>query len=588
MSYNLLTTDGVNSYVADWNSSQVKKKIDPLTKKKQKWTDLQTAYTTLTDKLNSLKAITYTLSQTGSSSTFLEKKSSSSNTSFADITATSAAAISTQSLRINQLAKNDTAMSLDQTSTAYSTTITGPGTHSITITAGDGEGGVLTSNVDVVFEASDFSGSNITNKAVMEKVQDALGTDKAIVTSNSVTGSTVSAGSFNLNLDGTVTQINYNAGTYSDVMDSIITQVNALSGINAEKVVDGSNVQLKMTVTDSNKYLTIDGDTSGLLSELGVSANKVIGASGLVNATVFSPSNSLSQMSIAAKESGKAYKLLSMSDVSGGQALTAFGLNLGATRTSFVQNLSGIDTPGFIYTEELLNAKIEFNGISVERDSNSISDLITGATNTLNSVMDVDDTTVSLSISSDKDAVIEKIQDFIKKFNEIYLFLREKSKTTDEGAGVLKGDSTSDSLTGLFTSIASSSIPGISTDNINSLSRMGITFSVSEGLSVSDSSRLAKAVKENPSQVEAVFNSTNGVATTLYNRVVPYVNATGYLFAAKENFDVSINYLDDKITDEQTRIDKRTSDLRLRMMKTMSQYNALLNSQSRYIMSNNN
>lgn len=586
MAYNMLTTEGVNGFVNDWNASQTKKKIDPLEKKKKNWTDLQGAYSDISSKLVSLKAIVYSLKQTGTSSAFLEKKASTSNTTFADITSTSSATNSSNSIRVNQLAKSDTVISLDQSSDADSTTILAPGTHKITVTSGDGSGGVLTSNIDVVFETADFTNGKISNKKVQEKIQSSISSNKAVVTSNSVTGSTVSAGSFNIDLGGTVTTINYTADTYNNVIDSIISQVGNLSGITAEKVVDGANVSIKFTATNSSKYLTINGDTSNLLSELGVGTTKLMGGSGLLNASVFSPSVGLSQLSISTKQSGEGYKILSLSDVSGGTVLSAAGLNLGATRTSFVQNTGGADTAGFLYNTSNLNAKIEFNGIAVERNSNTISDLITGSTINLKSLMQATDTTVNLSINSNADSIIEKVQDFVKKFNEIYIFLREKSKSTKDGRGILVGDTTSNTLLSLFTNVATKSVTGISTDDINSLTKLGITFSTDEGLKVSDAARLEKSIKDKPEQVEAVFNSTNGIATTLYDRIDPYVNADGYLYKARNSFDQTITYLDDKIKSTQERIDKSTSDLRLRYLKTMAQTNALLSNKSLFIMGN--
>jgi flagellar hook-associated protein 2 len=587
MAYNMLSIDGINGFVNDWQTSQTKKKVDPLTKKKEKWANLQTAYTTMVDKLGALKSISYALQQTGNSSAFLVKKATSSNTTFADITSTSAAQLGSHSLRINQLAKSDTVISLDQTSTADSATILGPGTHSMVVTSGDGSGGVMTSSIDVVFEASDFTDSKISNKKVIEKIQSAINSDKAIVLSNSVTGSTASAGTFNLNLNGKETQITYAAGDYSDVMDSIATQINAVSGVSAEKVVDGANFQLKITVTDSSKYLTINGDTSSILSELNIAADKVIGGSGLLNASIFTPSDSLSQLSLATKKSGEGYKILSIQDVNGGQALSSIGLNLGGTRTAFVQDTAGTDTPGFIYTTDLLNAKIEFNGISVERNSNSISDLIPGSTVTLKSLMKDTDTTANLTVASDSAVVTEKIQDYIKKLNEIYLFLREKTKSTkDEGRGILVGDTAADTLLNLFTSASVGAVSGLNPNELNSLSKLGITFSVTDGLTLSDASKLEKAIKEYPEQVEAVFNSDNGVAKKIYSRIELYINADGYLYKSKNSFDRSISYLDDRIKASEEKIDKNTSDLRLRYMKSMSRMNAILSSQSTFIMSN--
>lgn len=584
MAYDLLTVNGINSFVDDYRASQAKKQVDPLTKKKKITDDLTTAYSELTSKLTELKTISYSLKLTDTSSAFLVKKAVSSDPKFVDITATSAAVASSQSIRVNQLAKNDLVISQDLTSSAASTTITGPATHNMVFTAGDGNGGTFTSRVSVTFDASDFSAGSISNANVIAKIQSAINNNKTTVQSNSVTGTTASAGSFNLNLNGTVTAINYTAGNYTDVIDSVVTQINKLNGIQAEKVDGGGgNFSLKLTVTDSSKYLTINGDTSGLLSELGVSVNNEMGGAGLLSASTFSPDSTLSQLSIAAKKSGNGLKLLSLSDATG-NALTSLGLNLGGVRTSFVQNSSGADTPGFVYSTDELNAKFDFNGIKVERNSNQISDLIAGATINLKSLMQATDTTVNLDISSDAGKIIEKIQSFIDKFNSIYLYLKEKTKSTKEGRGVLIGDSTAESFKYLLSSMATSSVAGINTDDLNTMSKLGIAFNVAEGLNVDDASKLEKLIKEKPGQVEALFNSTNGIAASLYSRIDPYVNSNGYLFEKAKSLDINSQYLSDRITAVQERIDSSASNLRLRYMKSMSQLNALVSNQSIFFM----
>ncbi|MFA7228388.1 MAG: flagellar filament capping protein FliD [Melioribacteraceae bacterium] len=584
MAYDLLSINGINSFVDDYRTSETKKQVDPLTKKKKNVDDLNNAYTELTNKLTDLKTISYAMQLKDSSSAFLSKKAVSSDTKFADITATSTAVTSSQSLRVNQLAKSDLVISQDLTSTAASSTIIAPGTHDMVFTAGDGKGGTFTSRVSVTFEAADFTLGTISNANVIKKIQSAINGSKETVVSNSVTGTTASSGTFNLNLNGTVTAITYDAGSYTDVIDNVVTQLNKLNGINAEKVDGGGgNYSIKLTVTDSAKYLTIDGDTSGLLSELGISVNNEIGASGLLSASTFSPDSTLSQLSIATKKSGNGFKLLSLSD-STGSLLASVGLNLGVARTSFVQNESGADTPGFVYATTELNAKFDFNGIKVERDSNQISDLIPGATISLKSLMQASDTTVNLDISSDTAKVTEKIQEFIKKFNDIYIYLNEKTRSTKEGRGLLIGDSTAESFKYLFSSIATSSVAGISTEDVNTLSKLGLSFNVTEGLSVGDSSKLEKLIKEKPEQVESLFNSTNGIATTLHTKILPYVNATGFLFKKKTSFGITSEYLDDRITSVQDRINTSASNLRLRYMKSMSQMNALVSNQSIFFM----
>ncbi len=580
MAYDLLTTSGINGLINDFKVSETSKRIQPLSTRKTRYQNLDTTYSTLSSKLDTLKSILGELKISGTSSVFASKKADSSNSTFVTAAAAGTAVSGSQAVRVNQLAKNDLVLSQDLTSASNSTVITSAGTHNFVITAGDGSGGTLTSSVSATFSASDFTGGFITNQKVMGIIQSAINTDKAVVTSGSVTGSTLSSGSFKLNLNGTETAINYSAGTYSAVMDNIVTQINSLSGITAEKIVNGSNYQLKVTVTDASKYLTISGDTGTLVSELNIATTKEMGASGLVSASVFSPVSTTSQLSLTTKQSGYDYRILSLSDSGLSTGLNSVGLNLGGTRQVFVQN-AGLDTPGYVYTTTQLNSKFEFNGVNIERNSNVITDLITGVTVSLKALMQSTDSTVNLSVTNDGTAGKTKIQDFITKFNDVFTFIKDRSKTTTQGSrGLLIGDSSASTLLNIFSSTGYSSVSGISTAEINTLSKIGITFNPTTGLSISDSTQLDNALRDKASQVDALFSSTNGIAAALYDRITPYLGSSGYLTKAKTNFTTTISALNDSITSAQNGIDKRAESLRAQYQKLQLQLSQLLSNQS--------
>lgn len=587
MAYDLLTTSGINGLVNDFKTAQYQKKLNPLSTRKSYYQNLDNAYSVISSKLSSLSSILSSLKSTDSSSAFSIMKAVSSNTNFVNIAAGSNATVSSNSIRVNQLAKNDLVLSQDLSSLASSTVITSAGTHSFTISTGDGNGGTLTSKIDVAFDSSDFTNGAISNQAVMTKIQNAINSDKAIITSNSVAGSsTISAGSFVLNLNGTEKTISYSADTYSNVLDSVVSQINSLTGVTAEKVADGtSNYKLKITVTDTSKYISIGNDVTGtLISDLGISSNgaKEIGASGFLSASTFSPSTGLSQLSITAKNSGYDYRIQSLDDSSGSSALNSVGLNLGSTRTAFVQNTSGTDTAGYVYTTSQLNAKFDFNGVAIERNSNTISDLISGATISLKSVMQSSDSDVSLTVSKDTSATKSKIEDFVTKFNDLYSYLKTNLTNNKTTRGALVGDTTATSLKNLLNNIAYTTVSGIQTDKINTLSKIGITFNVDSGLVISNSSLLESVLSEKTDEVSALFNSTNGIATTLYDSIAGYLGSTGYIQASRNSFNSSITQLNDRITNSQTQIDKQAEALRNKYLKMQLQLVSVLNLQNSF------
>ncbi|MGK9477103.1 flagellar filament capping protein FliD [Melioribacter sp. OK-6-Me] len=581
MAYDILTTSGINNLVNSYITNETQKRVTPLTTRKTSYENIVSAYSTISSKLDLFKSLLNDLKSTASDSIFYSKAASSSNTDFVTAVSNTGATEGNNTIRINQLAKNDAVLSIDLSSSAASAVITAPGTHEFTIKTGDGEGGEFISKISVTFDAADFTSGYITNETLMTKIQNAINTDKAIVLSNSVTGSTASSGSFVVDLNGTETTINYSAGTYSDVLDSIVTQLNDIDGITAEKIVNGSDYQLKITVNDSSEYITIKNDTGTLLTELGVSVTKEKGASGLVNASVFTPSSGSSQLRITAQDSGYDYRITDLSDTGSGTALAAVGLNLGATRQSFVQNSSvGDDTPGYIYSTDLLNAKLNFNGVNVERNSNVITDLISGTTITLKSVMQSGDADVNISVTKDVSKIKDKINEFITKFNDLYSYLREQTKTTETSRGSLRGDATASTLISLLNTVAYSAVDGIASNKINTLSKIGITFNIDSGLSLSDSDQLESAIEDNLDQVIELFTSTSGIATKLYDSISPYLGADGYIAKTKSTYDSTISSLSESIEAAQTRIDKYAESLRLRYQKLQVQLASIISSQN--------
>ncbi|MCX7875599.1 MAG: flagellar filament capping protein FliD [Melioribacteraceae bacterium] len=587
MPYDLLTTSGINNLVNTYKTTQYQKKLSPLSTKKSYYQAIDNAYSVISSKLSSFFSVVSSLKNSDTSSVFSAMKATSSNSNFVEVSANSSANESVNSIRVNQLAKNDLVLSEDKTSNSSSSLITEAGTHTFVITSGDGSGGTLKSKINVTFDNSDFVNGSISNQTVITKIQNAINSNKAIITSNSVNkNDSISAGSFTLNLNGNNTTISYSAGTYDEVLSSVISQINNLSGVNAEKVNDGeNNIKLKITLNDTSKYISVGNDVTGnLISNLNISSNgeKEVGASGFFNASSFSPASGLSQLSITTKNSGYDYRITSLSDETGSLALSSIGLNLGSSRTSFVQNNNGTDTPGFVYSTSQLNAKFEFNGIQVERNSNTISDLISGVTFSLKSAMQNTDSTVAVTVSKDTSVAKSKIEDFVTKFNDLYSYLKTNLSNTKTTRGNLAGDVTATSLRNLLNNIAYKTVDNIDADKINSLSKIGITFNIDSGLSISNSSLLESSIKDKPEQVAALFNSSNGIATSLYNSLTGYLGSTGYIQASRNTLSSSITSINDRITNSQTLIDKQAEALRNNYVKMQMQLVSVLNLQNSF------
>ncbi len=580
MATDLLTTSGINSLINSYKLTESNRILQPLNTRKSKYERLNTAWGDLNTRLNSLKSILSDLKDTTSESVFYTKKVESSNSAFVTASAKKTAASSNYTMRVTQLAKSDIAVS---TTMASSTAVTDrEGTHSVRITSGD-----YYADFDVTLTNSE------TNKTIMEKIASAINADKAVVTSASVDGNTTftGSGSFTIDLNGTEKTIEYDyssGSTYSSVIDDLVSKINTnISGLTAEKVTDGSNVSLKITVNNSQQYITIDRttDTGTLLSasNLDLNISNYKGAAGLVSASVFSPSSGNSKLSLTAKTTGYDNRL-QMSDTSG-SALSFLGLT-SSILTSHTQ-ITGNDDAGFIHsvvssTNNDLNAKIRFNGIDLQNNLNVIDDLVDGVSFNLKGVMSTEDADVSLTVQNDKDTVKAKITDFIKKFNDVYTYVKSKYNSDSSGRGIFVGDPTAAGLMNSFKQIAMSEVSGITTGNYSYLSQIGISFTPESGLSVTDDTKLSDALNDKPDQVAALFNSTNGIATTLYSKVETFTAVDGVISKLKSSYSNSLLYINDKIKSSQARIDKSAEILRDRYERLQTQLAQMLSTQTMF------
>ncbi|MHB1687854.1 MAG: flagellar filament capping protein FliD [Ignavibacteriaceae bacterium] len=582
----ILSSSTISALVNAYVTNQTNISVAPLQTQMQNYQNINSAYGTLSSKLSALNTELTNLQVTDNSSVFASKVATTSNSTFVTATATGAASVGVASIRVNQLAKNDTVISQNMTS-ATANSITG--THHFIINGGDGIGGQTNSDVYVTFGASE------TNQTVMQKIAAAINSNQAVVTSASKTATTAYTGgaaSFIVNLNGTNTTITLNNDTtYDQVLNDIATQVNSkVTGVAAKVIADPNtpgNEMLQMTVANNSNYISIS-NLSGfnIVGDLSIAATEEKSAAGAVTASVFSPVSSQSQLSFTAAQTGLDYRIMNISDATGSSALTAVGLNLGATRPVFSQSTSP-NTAGYTYADittanNQLNASFIYNGLALQRDSNKVSDLVTGVTFNLNSVMQSTDTTVNMNIGTDVKTIQTEIQNFISKFNDAYTYVQSNSTPGTTNRGVFMGDSNGYSILNKLGSIGYTSISGLPAGSLQYLTQLGISFDPTNGLSVSNSSELQQAITNNPSQVEAMFNSTNGIANSLSKFVSPYLGAGGYLALTQNSYQNNISYLNKRITTAQNTINTAANNLTNQYQQMQAQLQTLVNMQSIY------
>ncbi len=334
---------------------------------------------------------------------------------------------------------------------------------------------------------------------------------------------------------------------------------------------------IKSGDTSVDVSVTFDG-TETKEDALGKISSAINSQAGdIVTASTFSSQSSKTQLSITADESGFS-NALEFTDTDG--VLASIGLDsatLSSTRTTAATGSSA----GYRYaatseTDNDLNSEFTYNGISIYRDSNVVSDLVKGVTLTFNSVMESADTDATISVSQDLDTIKTKINEFINAYNEIYTYVKNNSNSVDGVRGIFTGNA---NATGLLRSLSTSvfsSVNGLDTSGIDMLSEIGITFDTTNGLSISDSGKLDEALSDDLEGVEALFNSDDGIANRLYNLSDKYVGTNGMIDQLTASYNNNIESLNDKIESIQSSIDKSSEVLRSRYQSMQLQYLDLL------------
>ena len=209
-------------------------------------------------------------------------------------------------------------------------------------------------------------------------------------------------------------------------------------------------------------------------------------------------------------------------------------------------------------------ANLSINGIAVERESNSIDDLITGVTINLE---DEDDTeTTTISVSGNYNTATTKAETFVTAYNSAISAIDSmQSYNADSGqAGILLGDSTTNLLKSGLRRMLFESVDGIES-SVNSLSNLGIEVQESGQLEFT-SSTFSSAMDDYGSDVTSFFSQetsgSEGLAVQFESFLDGYLASDGILAAKEDGYNSSISRIDDNIASINRRLVTRESNLR--------------------------
>jgi flagellar hook-associated protein 2 len=172
---------------------------------------------------------------------------------------------------------------------------------------------------------------------------------------------------------------------------------------------------------------------------------------------------------------------------------------------------------GFSTVQNAQNAVFKIDSITIERESNNITDLIPGVTLTLKQETPVG-LELDFSVEPDTEAVTQVVTTFLESYNELRLFLAKQTEITSSGSlaedAVLGNNSALRSVINGLTTELSRAVGGLVDGNLNKLADIGVTFYDYEGdaetprtrnLLTLDAAKLAGALEGKFDQVQRMF-----------------------------------------------------------------------------------
>ncbi len=309
--------------------------------------------------------------------------------------------------------------------------------------------------------------------------------------------------------------VNSNAapGQYSVEVLALAQSHSLATGVIADKdsTALGTGV---MTISAGSSTVDIAIDNSNNTLE-GI-ANAINGESDLgVNASVI--------------DTGAGYKLILSSQQSGVENSINISIDDDDLGDSDVTGLSQ-----FAYNETDKNltqtiaaedASLKVNGVAISRSSNIVSDVVDGLT--LNLSQTNIGSPAIVNISQDSEAVAERVQEFVDKFNELQAIVTELTafnETDTEDSGLLLGDSTVRNVINQTKNIIGRIVPGLEDASVRTLSEVGITTDKESGQFNFNKTVFTDALKSSPQDVTALFSEQGRVTDPQTNFVSSGIN----------------------------------------------------------------
>jgi flagellar hook-associated protein 2 len=235
-------------------------------------------------------------------------------------------------------------------------------------------------------------------------------------------------------------------------------------------------------------------------------------------------------------------------------------------------------------TQEAQKAVAQIDGIRITSKTNTIKDAANGISLTLESVSPDNGsgelTPTIMTVTLNKDSVLEKIENFVTAYNDIIAFVSGKPTEEEPGIGMLANDSMVNVTRRKLQNMLVTQVKG--TDTYTALAHLGLSTNKDGTISL-DGSKLTKAVEENFDDVARLMAGDDGIFKQYRSFLNNSLSSSSGLYATRQQSAKRItDRIDKDIVQMEARLEKREQML-IKRFTAMESLVSGLNAQSDYL-----
>ena len=338
------------------------------------------------------------------------------------------------------------------------------------------------------------------------------------------------------------------SGTYDVVVTELaraqVTSSSSTYGATTDEVATGGTLTLTPGNGDPATVITISAGTtlSGLAAAINAEADSPAAAS------VVQTAPGVYRLVLTGKETGASNAFTIASTLTGGA-----GVAFTDTDTDGVSGDSPADN-----TQNAINAALTVNGLAVTSASNTVTDVVPGATLTLFKK----DPAVTATVKVDRDTQGAKdlVQKFINGYNDLATFAKDQNTAAIAGKASIGRDPL---LRGLRDALRSATSDEFVGGTLKRLAEIGVGFDITGKMTL-DSTLFEKRLGDSPADVQLLLSGadgTGGAFGAMGSLIEQYTQTGGLIGDTRERIDETIRGLNRRMDSMEAQLEIRRQAL---------------------------